>query len=497
MVEVLQASSGTLVELASIAAQTFPERDAYVELDRRISYGQWEAAADGVATLFHDAGVGKGDVVSLLLPTSIEYAICYLAALRLGAVTSGINPRLGPVEKASILDRLAPRVTVVPDGTTVEGRAGRILQRAEIEAAFTLGAHYPRPLIHPSDPVAVVWTSGTTDHPKGAVFDHARLAAMATASWPMSRPGDRRLSPLPFSHSAYMTRLWDEISHGITSVLTPPHWHAREALALIGREKVTVGQGVPAQWELMLRHPDFATTDFSAMRIAGMGASTIPAELVRQIQARIGCPVVVRYTSTEACVTTTTAPEDPLEVVAETVGKPVRGVELSLVSESGAPVAAGEIGRVRCRSAAVFKEYWQDPVRTAAVLDDDGWLTTGDLGYLDGDGNLRITGRVQDMYIRGGYNVYPVQVELVLVRHPQILDAAVVGTPDPVLGEIGTAFVIAGDEPPDLADVRRWCQQFLADYKAPDRLVLVSELPRTAMGKLDRVRLRGPAPDLS
>jgi acyl-CoA synthetase (AMP-forming)/AMP-acid ligase II len=490
----VQVPGGTLVDLAAAAAAAFPDRDAYVELDRRITFAGCERAADGVATLLADVGVGKGDVVCLLLPTSIEYAVCYLAALRLGAVTSGINPRLGPAEQASILARLAPRVTVVPDGGSVPVPAGRVLQRAEIESAFVLPAAYRRPPLALEDPVAVVWTSGTTDHPKGAVYDHARLAAMSRASWPMSEPGDRRLYPLPFAHSGYMTRLWDEVAHGITSVITPADWNARDALHLIGRERVTVGQGVPAQWTLMLRHPDFATTDFSAMRIAGMGAATIPAALVREIQARIGCPVVVRYTSTEACVTTTTSPEDPPEVVAETVGKPVHGVELALLDDAGRPVAPGEIGRIRCRSAAVFAGYWGDPERTAAVLDPEGWLTTGDLGHLDADGNLRITGRTQDMYIRGGYNVYPVQVEQVLTRHERITDAAVVGIPDPVLGEIGAAFVVtpgAGDIPLD--EVRRWCREFLADYKAPDRLALVSELPRNPMGKIDRRQLRATA----
>jgi acyl-CoA synthetase (AMP-forming)/AMP-acid ligase II len=314
---------------------------------------------------------------------------------------------------------------------------------------------------------------------------------MAGAAGPMSEPGDRRLYPLPFAHSGYMTRLWDEFSNGITSVLTPPDWKAEQCLELIGRERVTVGQGVPTQWTLMLRHPTFAATDFSPMRIAGMGASRIPAELVREMQERIGCPVVVRYTSTEACVTTGTDPADPPETVAETVGRPVKGVQVAVVSEDGSAVDRGSVGEIRVRSAAVMRGYWRDPERTAAVLSPDGWLATGDLAYEDADGNLRIVGRRSDMYIRGGYNVYPLQVEQVIGRYPQVADVAVLGVADDVLGEIGVAFVVPsataeGGAGPSLSEIREWCSGHLADYKAPDRLLLVDSLPRTAMQKVDR-----------
>jgi acyl-CoA synthetase (AMP-forming)/AMP-acid ligase II len=284
-----------------------------------------------------------------------------------------------------------------------------------------------------------------------------------------------------------MTRLWDEISNAITCVITPVRWSAEIGLNLLERERVTVGQGVPTQWDLMLRHPRFEECDFSAMRIAAIGAASIPAELVRQVRRRFDCPVVVRYTSTEACITTSTSPEDPVEVVALTVGKPVAGVELELVDHSGRPVAAGQVGQIRCRSGAVMKGYWRDAERTAQVLDADGWLTTGDLAYVDDDGNLRITGRLQDMYIRGGYNVYPVQVEDALLSHPKVDDVAVLGVPDPVLGEIGMAFVVSGARPaPTLDELKQWTRTSLADYKAPDKLKVVDEIPRNAMGKIDR-----------
>ena len=489
----LSVSSGTVVDLMSEAVQRFPHRDAYVELDRRMTYAELDRAADGVASAFAEHGVGKGDVVCLVVPTSIEYAVCYHAALRLGAITSGVNTRFGPAEKESILGRLEPRVIVTEDAGGPPHVTGVRMTLAEVAAAGRGPVDYRRAALVSSDTVAVVWTSGTTSEPKGAVYDHRRLEAMALGAGPMSEPGDRRLYPLPFAHTGYMTRLWDEISNGITEVITPLRWTAREALQLIGRETVTVGQGVPTQWQLMLDHPDFEQTDFSAMRIAGLGAASIPPDLVRRIQREIGCPVIVRYTSTEACVTTSTSPGDPPETVASTVGKPVPGVELRLVDDDGSDTRVGSVGSIRCRSAAVFAGYWKDPEMTAQVLDEDGWLSTGDAGYIDGDGNLSITGRKQDMYIRGGYNIYPLQVEMALSQHAAIADVAVVGLSDPVLGEIGAAFIVpAADADPtsyELEALRSWCADTLADYKLPDRVFVLPELPRNAMSKVVRSAL--------
>ena len=296
----------------------------------------------------------------------------------------------------------------------------------------------------------MVWTSGSTGVPKGAVFDHRNLAAVAAGTDVLSQPGDRRLSPLPFAHVGYMTRPWDEIAHGVTTVIAPQPWSAATAIDLLVSERVTVGQGVPTQWALMLAHPALAQADVSHLRIAGTGASRVPPELVRAMRSRLGCPVVVRYTSTESSLGTGTRPGDPDEVVATTVGRPVPGVEMAVVDDGGEPAPVGEVGRVRLRSGAVMRGYLGDltspdiidRAATADVLDDAGWITTGDLGWLGDDGNLRLVGRVTEMYIRGGYNIYPAEVEAVLGGHPALAEVAVIGMADPVLGEIGAAFVV-------------------------------------------------------
>jgi acyl-CoA synthetase (AMP-forming)/AMP-acid ligase II len=318
----------------------------------------------------------------------------------------------------------------------------------------------------------------------------------------LSQPGDRRLSPLPFAHVAYMTRAWDEIAHGVTTVITPTPWRADEAIHILETESITVAQGVPTQWALMLARPELDQVDLSALRVAGTGAARMPATQVAELRDRLGVPVVVRYTSTESSLGTGTTFESTDEEVATTVGRPVPGVELRIVDDDGQPVTSGAVGRVLLRSGAAMLGYWGagpgrgksvvellDAEATAAVRAPDGWITTGDFGLLTGEGNLQLVGRAHERYIRGGYNVYPAEVESVLAEHPGVVRAAVIGMPDDVLGEIGVAVVVAATPAPDLASLRMHCAAQLSDYKAPDALVLVDELPLTAMMKVDPTQL--------
>ena len=507
----IEGEHATLVEVLRAAASVNAEVEAYVEPAapdrprRALTFGAWDRAADGVAGLLASYGVGPGTVVCLLLPSSIDYMVVYAAVVRLGAVTSGINLRLGAPEVTSILERTRPTVTVIDDGApSPDGPAGRVVTRGECTAAADGPPPERWPTTGPGDPVAVVWTSGTTGLPKGAVFDHDNLRAVAEGTDVLSEPGDRRLSPLPFAHVGSMTRVWDEAANGVTTVITPTPWRAADAVPVMEAERITVAQGVPTQWALVLDRPELATADLSSLRIAGTGASRVPSELVAALRDTLHVPVVVRYTSTEASLGTGTVPGDPDEAVATTVGSPVPGVELAVCDDDGTPVATGDVGRVRLRSPAVMRGYWGGPPTgpgaagvvfdrgaTGQVLADDGWLTTGDFGHLDPDGRLHLVGRANELYIRGGYNVYPAEVEGVLGEHPAVDQVAVVGAPDPVLGEIGVVFVVPAsgvdvDASALLAGLRETARASLADYKAPDRVVVVDRLPLTSMMKVDK-----------
>ena len=421
MPRVLQQLEET-VELLDYVAESWGDTVAFVEADgERLTFGAWRAAADGVAAALADRGVAEGDVVCLLLPSSIRYMICYQAVMRLGAITSGINLRLGPSERAHIFASASPRVTIVDDpAVPLPPSGGTTVGWSEL-AAWRSAAPPPRPTLGAATRVLICWTSGTTGMPKGAVFDHANLKAIARGAGVLSEVGDRRLSPLPFPHVGTMTRPWDEISRRITTVITPYAWSAGEALRLMAEERVTVAQGVATQWELILRHPTRPLTDLSHLRVAGIGASRIPPDLIARMRETLGVPIIHRYASTEAALISGTRPEDPDRVVCETVGRPSTGVSIRVVAhDTNHELAPDEAGRVQVRSEAMMRGYWREPQASAEIFTNDGWLNVGDEGWFDDGGNLHLLGRIGEMYIRGGYNIYPVEVERVLAEHPGV-----------------------------------------------------------------------------
>jgi acyl-CoA synthetase (AMP-forming)/AMP-acid ligase II len=482
--EPLTGAFATVIDVCDEVVRIAPEVEAFVDGGRRITFAQWAEQSDALAGwMASEHGIGKGDVVAIQLPSSIDYAIAYQAALRLGAVASGVNPRLGSAEVAHIIERAAPKLTIDAPLDPAQLEGGDPLRR-RVDADAT-------------DPVAIVWTGGTTGMPKGAWFDHTCMEAMTLGAKPLSQVGDRRISPLPFAHVGYMTRMWDELMHVMTTLIVPSPWTPAGALHQIHTERATVSQGVPTQYRLMLDHPDLATTDTSHLRIAGIGAARVPPELVTEIRERLGCQVVVRYASTETCLATGTRPDDDVDTICTTVGRPNGDVQLKIVDEGGDEVERGEIGTVCIRGRAMFRGYWNDPRRTADSIDADGWLHTGDLGWVGDDGNLRLAGRNTEMYIRGGYNVYPIEVENCIGTHPDVAANAIVGANvEDRLGEIGVLFVVPrpGREL-ELADLRAWVKEQLADYKAPDALVIVDELPLTSIGKVDKKALQPTAND--
>jgi acyl-CoA synthetase (AMP-forming)/AMP-acid ligase II len=467
--------------MLEMAAAVHGDIEAYVEPGARITFADWIGRARGVASQFADVGVGKGDVVTLWLPSGIDYATCYAAAAMIGAITAGLNPRLGRREFESSLQQSDPAL-VVADGClgALPDTGHRLLSRDALCNDTSCSAP-PSVQLTRRDLVALIFTSGTTGTPKGAAFDADRLAAGATASGVMSAPYDRRLTSTPFSHAGYMFKLWDQLVWGSTLVVPPTPWSAQGMFDVLRDERVTVAGAVPTQWAKLLDVDGVTSKALPHLRIGVVATAPAPPELVRRVAEDIGVPLIVRYAMTECPTISGTEPEDAPEVQFRTVGRPAAGMDVRIGSD----------GVLEVSGPCVMRGYWRNPELTAEVL-RDGWLRTGDVGVLGDDGNITLVGRHGDMYIRGGYNVHPGEVERTLSGHPGVKHAAVVGRSAPVIGEIGVACVVPADAaaPPTLAELRTHVADQLADYKAPDELLIVDELPLTAMLKPDRLALR-------
>lgn len=453
-------------EVLEAAAVAYGDREAYVEPGSRISFADWASRSRRVAAGLVARGVRKGDVVALRLPSGADYATCYAAAAMIGAITTGINPRLGPREVGAILEQAEPALV--------------ISQPAELRRISADGDRFPAVPdveINRHDPVALIFSSGTTGLPKGAVFDGNNLLAGATSAGVMSAPYDRRLTSTPFAHAGYMFKLWDQLLWGTTLVIPPAPWSAAGMATALREERITVAGAVPTQWAKLL---EVSPAVFPHLRVGVAATAPASPELVRAVADRIGVPLVVRYAMTECPTICGTEPDDPPEIQFRTVGRPAPGMAVRLTGD----------GAVEVRGPCVMRGYWRNPELTAEVL-RDGWLGTGDLGVVHDDGTLSLIGRRGDMYIRGGFNVHPVEVEQVIATHPAVARAVVVGCQAPVIGEIGVAFVVPKDAsaPPSLPELRTHVCAQLADYKAPDHLVVVEDIPLTAMLKPDRSAL--------
>jgi acyl-CoA synthetase (AMP-forming)/AMP-acid ligase II len=488
MVTAVTGDHATLSQLMEATVRQIGDREAYVDVasGRRLSFAEWIAAADGVAAELGSMGVGPGDVVAVWLPSSIDFAIACAGAVRAGAVVTGINDRLGPREVAAILERGHPSVVVAPDDQAPPVECRR-LTRTALSAAAEAGGPRADPGRSPEDPAVIIWTSGTTGTPRGAWFDHRNLAAAVRTAGAMSAPFDRRIFGMPMAHAGYLSKLWEQLALGMTLVLPPPPWTAEGMLEVLVEEQITVGAGVPTQWSKLLEVPALAAADLEALRLCLVATAPAAPELIERMRRDLRAEVIVRYAMTESPSITGTVPTDPPEVQHRTVGRAQEGVTVDVVDDRGAPLPDGEVGRVRVAGPCVLRGYWNDPEATASVLDEEGRLLSTDLGYLEA-GNLVLVGRASELYIRGGYNVYPLEVEHVLAEHPAVAAAAVVGAARDVIGEIGVAFVVPapGRPAPSLDELRAWVAGRLADYKAPDELRLLGALPLTAMGKVDK-----------
>lgn len=488
-----------LSEVLTEAARRHPARVAVVHDGRELTYAQLAAASDSVAAGLAARGVRAGQLVALVLPSSAEYVLAYLALARLGAIAAGVTPRATSVERAAMLDRAQPDLVLATDELAdgLPGHIATLSVRVGRDADDMLGdlrldrpPPSPTSVTNPDTPETLVFTSGTTGVPKGALFTARQIAAITRmdtgGAW---STGAAQLVATGLPHVGFMTKLAGYLQLGTTMhVLT--RWKATDALDVIARERVPFVGGVAAQISLLLAVANFDAYDLSAVQGLIVGAGPSPAALVQEARTRFDAGYSVRYSSTESGgLGTLTAFDAPDDDVLHTVGRPRPGIEVEVRDpETGRAAGVDEIGQVCLRSDAVMAGYWRDAESTARALDGNGWLRTGDLGALDAAGRLRITGRIGEMYIRGGYNVYPLEVEAVLLEHPAVAAVAVTPRPDPVMGEIGVAVVVPRDPSaaPTLDDLRDYACSRLAAYKLPEAVRVVDHLPLTAMDKVDR-----------
>jgi acyl-CoA synthetase (AMP-forming)/AMP-acid ligase II len=492
----------TLPSLVRDAADRFGDLPAYVEDGATTTYAALLERVEAVAASYVARGLAPGRAVAIWAPNSLDWAVAALAVTYAGGVLVPLNSRYTAHEVADVLARTDTAVVVVADGflgrtqvadLTAVGTASEVVDLADLGGPTAVVAS-PEHLaearrradaVGPDDVADILFTSGTTGRSKGAMSAHRQTigAARVWAELGGVRADDRYLVVNPFFHSfGYKIGIVVGLLTGCT--LHPVATFDVDAtMRTIQDERITVLPGAPTIYQSLLTAPGRAEHDLSSLRLAVTGAAVVPVVLIERMRAAspqgLGIDqVVTAFGMTEAVVVTMCREGDPAETVATTNGRAVPGMETRIDDETGELLVRGE---------HVMLGYLDDPEATAAAIDADGWLHTGDVGSLDGDGNLTITDRLKDMYISGGFNVYPAEVEQVLMRLDGVDDVAVVGVPDERLGEVGRAYVVgtAGAE-----EVVAFARERLANFKVPRQVEHVDVLPRNLSGKVLKTELR-------
>ena len=486
----------------------------------RLTYGELDALRRRAAKSLIALGVKAGDRVAIWSPNNVEWIIAGLAIHSVGAALVPINTRMRGAEAAFVLERSGARVLfsvgrfLDQHYPTMLGaqRPGSLAEIVVIEHAEAGDLDWPAFLakgdtiadeavdalaaaVQPDDCLDVLFTSGTTGLPKGVVTTHEQNLR-AIAAWSRCvglHRDDRYLIVNPFFHSfGYKVGWLGGLIAGLT-VLPHAVFDARAILRRIAAERISVLPGPPTLFISLLDDPERATTDLSSLRATITGAAAIAPHLIERIRAELGFDVVLTgYGLTETCgIVSLCDASDDAETIALTSGKAIPGIELRCVDGDNQPVAAGESGEIVVRGYNVMRGYLDDPQATAETIDADGWLHTGDIGHLDARGYLRITDRLKDMYISGGFNCYPAEIERVLAAHPAIAQVAVIGVPDARMGEVGKAcIVLRPGQTVDEKSLIAWSRERMANYKVPRSIEVVASLPTNASGKVMKFELR-------
>src|SRR5882762_2672109 len=475
----------------------FGDRDALVEYanGRRWTYRELAAEVEAVALGLLDLGVGKGDRVGIWAPNCAEWIFVQYATAKLGAILVNINPAYRSHELSFVLEQAGIRTLVAAPSFKTSDYAGMI---AEVQPSCTARRDVIGADLTPDDPINIQYTSGTTGFPKGATLSHHNILNNGYFVGELCNytEVDRIAIPVPFYHCFGMVMgNLASTSHGACMVIPAPAFDPKATLDAVDTEQCTSLYGVPTMFIAELNDPDFESYDLSSLRTGIMAGSPCPVEVMKQVIGRMGmAEVSICYGMTETSpVSMQTRSDDSIDVRVATVGRVHPHLEVKIVDpETGVTVPRGTAGEFCTRGYSVMLGYWHQPDKTAEAIDAARWMHTGDLAVMDDAGYVSITGRIKDMVIRGGENIYPREIEEFLYTHPDILDAQVVGVPDEKYGEELMAWIRLrpGATPLTAEALREFCTGKLAHYKIPRYVHLVDEFPMTVTGKVRKVQMR-------
>jgi long-chain acyl-CoA synthetase len=486
-----------------IAAADADEAHPALRMDDAVlTYGQFRDAALRVAAGLQARGVRPGDRVGLVLPNVLSFPVVYYGALMAGAAVVPMNPLLKAREVEYFLEDSGARVVVAVGqsaGPAAEAARSVGIDAVSVDAALPEelmpAEGLPEPVERADDDDAVIlYTSGTTGRPKGAQLTHANLAGNARTFHETlleSTPDDVIMGCLPLFHVFGLTCSLNAGVLARACLTLIPRFDGAKALSVVERDKVTVFEGVPTMFAAMLHQPDRDDFDMSSLRVCVSGGSAMPVEVMRAFEETFGCIVLEGYGLSETSpVASFNHPH--AERKAGSIGTPIRGVEFRLVDDDGKDVGPGEVGEIAIRGENVMKGYWQRPEETAKAI-PDGWFRTGDLARRDEDGYYFIVDRKKEMIIRGGYNVYPREIEEALYEHPAVAEVACIGVPHPDLGEeVAAAVALKPGRSAEIDELREFAKARVAAYKYPRHLWLVDALPKGPTGKILRRAVEVP-----
>jgi HIP---CoA ligase len=503
----------TIPGLVARAAALLAEREALVDERERLTFAQLGAQAERAGRALVASGIAPGDRVAIWAPNCTEWVIAALGISAAGGVIVPPNTRFKGGEARYVLDRadvkLLFTVTDFLDNDyeamlRAEPALPQLREIIDLRGpgwaeflARDAGAPLPG-RITGDDLCAILFTSGTTGRPKGAMLTHS-ATVRAYDAWSTVvglREGDRYLVVNPFFHSFGLNAgIVASLVKGATII---PHavFDVDAVMKRAADERVSMLPGPPTVYQSILDHPRLAEFDMSSLRLAVTGAAPVPVEMIRRMRAELGFETIVTgYGLTEATgIATMCRHDDDPETISGTSGRAIPDVEVRIVNDEGAEVPRGEPGEVVIRGYNVMRGYIHDPEATAEAIDGEGWLHTGDVAVMDERGYIRITDRTKDMFIVGGFNAYPAEIENMINDHPAVGQVAVVGIPDDRMGEVGYAYVIPrlnASITPD--ELRAWCREKMANYKVPRYFEIVEALPLNASGKVLKYELRDRA----